>query len=218
MTAAQAQPPTLQPLLRSALAILKAAQENHYEITRTKLVKLLYFADLEAVENGGTPISGATWRWDNYGPYDHAVRRAEESAITMDVVYREELHFPDYVTHRLTLIEDIADPLPDESMEIVRSVVKTLGGHSAGVLKELSYTTPPMVEATAAGDRMVLLDLGQARRSKQAKALLDRHRRIRRSMPARFDDPGVGDELLEEMSGGLADLRGRVNAEELGDQ
>lgn len=218
MTTAQPQPPTLQPLLSSALAVLKAAHERQFEITRTKLVKLLYFADLEAVESGGTPFTGATWRWDNYGPYDHALRRAEETAITMDVVFREDVHVAEYTAHRLSLTEDIEDPLPKHSMAIVRSVVDRLGDQSPTALKNLSYATPPMVEATAAGDRSVLLDLGQARRSKQARALLDRHRRLRAAMPARSDDPGVGEELLEEMGGVMAELRGRVNREELSDQ
>jgi uncharacterized phage-associated protein len=214
MAAVQTQP--LQPLLGSVLAVLKAASEQEYEITRTKLVKLLYFADLAAVEGGDTAFTGATWRWDNYGPYDHALKRAENTVVEMELVHRDDQSGIDGGACTLTLVLDIEDPLNDEPMRIVRQVVSELGSKNAGALKRLSYQTPPMIEATTAGDRNVLLDLGKARRARQVKALLDRHRRLRAAMPARTDEPGVGDELLAEIDE-FAGLRGRVNAKELGD-
>jgi len=61
-----------------------------------------------------------------------------------------------------------------------------------------------------------ILDVNSAdaTRAEQAKAVIERHRRIRATLPKRTDDPGVGDELLAEMEG-LAPLRGRANAENL---
>lgn len=53
-----------------------------------------------------------------------------------------------------------------------------------------------------------------ARRAEQAKVVIERHRKLRATLPARTDDPGVGAELLEEMAA-LAPLRARVNAEHL---
>lgn len=212
----QTQP--LQPLLASVLAVLKAAQEHGHEITRTKLVKLLYFADLAAVEDGGTEITGATWRWDNYGPYDTAIRRAEDATVAMDLVDRDDRSKDyEYGSCHLELALHIDDPLPEPSMGIIRRVVAEHGDKHASWLRNLSYETAPMVEVTAAGDRQVRLDLSLARRSRQAKALLDRHRRLRAAMPTRQDDSGVGDDLLEEMQK-LAPLRGHVNAEELKEQ
>lgn len=212
----QTQP--LQPLLGSVLAVLKAAHEQGHHITRTKLVKLLYFADLAAVETGGTAFTGATWRWDNFGPYDTAIRRAEDVSVNMKVVDRDDQTRPyEYGTCHLKLALDIDDPLPTDSMTVIRSVLHEYGAKTASTLRDLSYKTPPMVEATAAGERMVLLDLSRARRAQQARALLDRHRRIRAAMPKRTDDPGVGDELLGEMAD-LAAVRGRVNAEEFADR
>ena len=215
--AAVQQPLPLQPLLRSVLAVLKAAEERGFTITRTKLVKLLYFADLAAVEGGETAITGATWRWDNFGPYDHALKRAENTAVDMELVDRDDQTAAEYGACRLQLVLDIDDPLPDAAMATVRRVVGRLGGQSAGALRDLSYRTPPMVEAETAGERGVLLDLSRARRARQARALLDRHRRLRATLPHRANDLGVGDELLAEMDE-LAGLRGRVNAEELEDR
>jgi uncharacterized phage-associated protein len=210
--------PSLQPLLGSVLAVLKAAQEQGHDMNRTKLVKLLYFADLAAVEDGGTPFIGATWRWDHFGPYDTAIRRAEDAGVAMRLVERDDRTRPyEYGACHLKLALDIDDPLPAETMEFVRHVVDEFGAKTAGALKDLSYETAPMVEATAAGDRKVLLDLSRARRARQVKALLDRHRRHRASVPRRVDDPGVADELLAEMRD-LAILRRRVNAEELDDE
>lgn len=212
------QPQPLQPLLASVLAILKAAQEHGHDITRTKLVKLLYFADLAAVEDGGTAFTGATWRWDNYGPYDTAIRRAEDATVAMGLVDRNDRSKDyEYGSCDLGLALHIDDPLPAPSMDVIRRVVADHGAKHASWLRNMSYETPPMVEAKAAGDRMVLLDLSLARRSRQAKALLDRHRRLRAATPSRQDDAGVGEELLEEMRE-LAAFRGRVNAEELTDR
>jgi len=112
---------------------------------------------------------------------------------------------------------DIDDPLPAESMRIIRRVVSLHGSKSASVLRKLSYQTPPMVEAEAAGDRNVLLDLSRARRVRQIRELLERHRRHRAAAPEQTDDAGVGDELLAEMRD-LAELRGHVNVTELGDR
>ncbi|HEX6467999.1 MAG TPA: Panacea domain-containing protein [Streptosporangiaceae bacterium] len=212
------QEPSLQPLLRSVLAVLKVAQELGHEMNRTKLVKLLYFADLAAVEGGGTAFTGATWRWDNYGPYDTAIRRAEDAGVASQLVDRDDrTRSYEYGACYLKLALDIGDPLPGELMELVRRVVRELGAKTAGALRDMSYKTPPMVEATAAGDHRVLLDLSRARRARQVKALLARHQRHRTGTPKRVDDPGVAAELLEEM-GDLAIFRGRVNAEELDDK
>jgi hypothetical protein len=123
----------------------------------------------------------------------------------------------DYGTCALRLALDIDDPLPPPTMDIIRNVVRDHGAKTASELKNLSYDTPPMVEATAGGECGVLLNLSLSRRAKQAQTLLQRHRHLWEDAPRRTDDPGVGQDLLEEMAE-LAALRGRVNAEELHDQ
>jgi hypothetical protein len=72
-------------------------------------------------------------------------------------------------------------------------------------------------EAKAEAERMLDQSDGDhvnARRAEQAKALLARHKKLRATLPARTDDPGVGDELLDEMAA-LAPLRAKVNAKYL---
>jgi len=42
-------------------------------LTRTALVKLLYFADLRSYERRGKAITGLRWIWHNFGPFSSEV-------------------------------------------------------------------------------------------------------------------------------------------------
>lgn len=207
-----------EPLVSAALAVLKAAREQGVEITKTKLVKLLYMADLQAVEAGGSQFSGATWRWDNYGPYDSAVARAELELAKSDLITRQDNRlFDDYGACVLTLSVDIDDPLPADSMAVVRDIVRRLGSKSATALKDMSYKTPPMIEAQAGGERGVLLDLGRVRRRKATRALIARARAQRARREPQATDPGAFDQILEELADSRDSIR-HANGKVLGDQ
>ncbi|WP_327044840.1 Panacea domain-containing protein [Microbispora sp. NBC_01189] len=206
------------PLIASTLAVLKAAREQGFEINKTKLAKLLYMADLSAVESGDVPISGATWRWDNYGPYDAALARAEYELADSRLIERRDGRLSDeYGPCLLTLLLDIDDPLPDDHMKIIRDTVRRYGGKTASALRELSYKTAPMMEAQVGGERGVLLDLSRARRRKQVKALLARAKARRAQRPPQETDPGVAEELLAELAANSESIR-RANEKVLGDQ
>lgn len=205
------------PLAGAVLAVLKAARELELEVTRTKLPKLLYLADLEAVESGRTPFTGATWRWGEHGPYDHALMRAEDWVVESELVERRDDRDVGYASHPLTLTVDIEDPLDAADMECVRDVVRSHGGKSATDLKRLSHETPPLVEAQAGGERGSLLDLNRARRRRQMETLLELFRSRRGARPPQRDDPGVGDVLEAEFRETRDSLR-RANAKTLDDQ
>lgn len=209
----------LHPLPASVLAVLMAAREQDHVITRAKLAQLLYLADLRAVEEGGTAFSGATWRRHHHGPHDQALVRAEDSVVeTLQLVDRSDRDRSfEHGAGTLRLVLDIDDPLDDPHMEIVRSVVAEFGGLSAGALGDLSSQTPPMVEAEAAGDLGVLLDLSKARRRRQARARIERARAARARGERQSRDAGVEQELRAEL-GAAADSLLRVNREVLGDQ
>ncbi|SFL02911.1 Uncharacterized phage-associated protein [Streptosporangium canum] len=205
------------PLAGAVLAVLKAARETHIEITKAKLVRLLYLADLDAIESGRTQFSGATWRWDDYGPYDHALVRAEEWVMESELVERRDTRSAEDGSHALSLTVDIEDPLNVADMECVRNVVRLYGGRSATGLKDLSYETAPMVEARAGGERGALLDLNRARRREQVAVLRERFRSRRGARPPQQDDPGVGDALVTEFLEARDGLR-RANAKILDDR
>jgi uncharacterized phage-associated protein len=216
MSAPFSQPP--DPLRSSVLALLKVAREQHCKISRTKLAKLLYLADLKAVEDGGTAFSGATWRWRDYGPYDNALLRAEANLVDAELAEREDArgeHPFGSCTLKLVL-DGIADPLPSEHMEILRTIVREHGHQSASTLKRLSYETPPMVEAQAAGDHEEILNLNRVRRAKQARELIARHERRRRARGHPVSDEGVEADLLSEHEA-MVELRRRANSKVLGD-
>jgi uncharacterized phage-associated protein len=206
------------PLVSATLAVLKAAREQGVEITKTKLVKLLYMADLQAVESGENQFSGATWRWDNFGPYDSALTRAEYELSNSNLISRrDDRLFDEYGACVLSLAVDIDDPLPAQSMQIVRDIVRRLGGKSATALKDLSYKTSPMVEAQAGGERGVLLDLSRVRRRKAVKSILARARARRATREAYEVTPGTYGELLTELAASRDSIR-RANGKVLGDQ
>ncbi|SEN89928.1 type II toxin-antitoxin system antitoxin SocA domain-containing protein [Nonomuraea pusilla] len=206
------------PLVSATLAVLKAAREQGVEITKTKLVKLLYMADLQAVEAGENQFSGATWRWDNYGPYDSALTRAEYELANSNLIERRDNRlFEEYGACVLTLAVDIDDPLPDDKMSIVRDIVRRFGGKSATALKDLSYKTSPMVEAQAGGERGVLLDLSRVRRSKAVRAVLARARAHRAAREPQETTPEAYGELLVELAASRDSIR-RANERVLGDQ
>jgi uncharacterized phage-associated protein len=209
------QPPA--PLVSAVLAVLKAAKEQGCEVNRTKLAKLLYFADLRAVEEGGTAFSGATWRWRNYGPYDNALMRAERIIVSADLAEITDERGDEGRACKLALtVDDLGDPLPDDHMAIIRAVVREYGREPASVLKNMSYRTAPMVEAQAAGDREVVLNLSRARRAKQAEELIARHQRQRDARGSRARDDGAAAAIATEYAD-LRDLRRRANAAALGD-
>ncbi|GAA4221611.1 putative phage-associated protein [Streptosporangium album] len=207
------------PLVSAALAVLKAAREQGFEITKTKLAKLLYMADLRAVEIGSVQFTGATWRWDNYGPYDAALAHTEYELADSELIDRNDSRLSDdsFGACVLTLVVDIEDPLPGESMQIVRDTVRRHGSKSSTALRDLSYKTPPMVEAQAGAERGVLLDLSRVRRRNQVKALLARAKARRPHRPLQENDPGVGAELLVELMTSTDSIR-RANGKVLGDQ
>lgn len=205
-----------EPLVASTLAILKAARERGFEINRTKLAKLLYLADLQAVEGDGVQFTGAAWRWDQFGPYDSALAHTERQLADTELVERIDDRLFDDGPCELILVVDIDDPLPDEQMQIIRDVVRRYGNKSAGTLRELSYKTPPMVEAQAGGERGVLLDLSRVRRRKAANAFLARARARRAQREPQARDEGVGEELLQELAAACESIR-RANEKVFGD-
>ncbi|MEV4378418.1 hypothetical protein [Streptosporangium sp. NPDC049644] len=205
------------PLASSVLAMLKVARELDVELTPETLAKLLYLADLDAIELGRTQFSGATWRWDDSGPYDHALTRAEDWVVESELVERRETPHADRDSYVLTVTVDIEDPLNVADMECVRNVVRLHGGRSVTGLEELSAETAPVIEAQVAGDRGVLLDLNRARRRQQVRARLERFRSRRAARPPVEDSPGVDDALRAEFLEMRAGLR-RVNAKMLDDR
>ena len=205
------------PLLRSVLSLFRVARDQGCVLNRTKIAKLLYLADLSAVEEGGVAFSGATWRWENYGPFDPAQYRVEDALVASKIIERTQDPHSPCGEIRLRLVEDVEAPLGPGSLTVLGEVVAEHGGRSAAQLRDLTYETAPMVQAQTDGERGVLLDLNRARRRKQYAALKERYRARAAERGPVESDPGVGEDLLAETAE-LAEVRRRANKKALGEE
>ncbi|WP_435108669.1 hypothetical protein [Nocardiopsis synnemataformans] len=205
------------PLLRSVLSLFRVARDQGHSLNRTKIAKLLYLADLSAVENGSVAFSGATWRWENYGPFDPAQYRVEDALVATGIIERTQDSQSPCGEVRLRLVEDIEAPLESVPLTVLGRTVAEHGGKSAAQLRDLTYETAPMVQAQSEGERGVLLDLNRARRRRQYAALKERYRARLADRGPVESDTGVGKDLLAEM-GETAEVRRRANTKALGEE
>ncbi|XKK40108.1 Panacea domain-containing protein [Nocardiopsis sp. ARC36] len=205
------------PLLRSVLALFRVARDQGHALNRTKIAKLLYLADLSAVEDGGVAFTGATWRWENYGPFDPAQYRVEDALVAAGIIERTQDPQSACGEVRLRLVEDVDAPLEPAPLTVLGRVLAQHGGKSAARLRDLTYETSPMVQAQSEGERGVLLDLNRARRRKQYAALKERYRARLADRGPVETDPGAAEDLLSEMAES-ADIRLRATMKALGEE
>lgn len=215
MTAALHPKSTSARTAAAYLAVLGLARARGYVITRLKIAKLLYLADLKAVEAGEDPVSGVQWKWLHYGPYHNSLLFLEDELLQAKIVQREpEPYYGGQVLRLLNEATTGYDMTPEE-MDILSSVVAEFGGLHATSLKDLSYQTAPMREAESRG-RGATLDLSLARPRPRLAGLAARMQSIIDRLPEQTNDPGVVEDLIEE-SAALARLRGQATRELLTD-
>lgn len=123
------------------MAVLDIAREYGYTVTRTTLAKLLFFADLESVKQGGEPVSGLEWRWRYHGPYDNTLLRIEDELVTR----RQIESVPYFETGRRLRVVPTRHDYPyveilgSEDLETIRLTVRKLGNYAAATIRDLSY-------------------------------------------------------------------------------
>ena len=112
-------------------------------MTRTKVVKLLYLADLRSVAVSGMARSGVLWRWWHYGPYCQSLKSVEDSLVGEGAVERESWRLSAYVTeYRLFARSDAATVLMrrgDEFLEHLGAVLEEHGHKNAKALTDVAY-------------------------------------------------------------------------------
>lgn len=194
------------------LAVLRLARKHGYIITRLKMAKLLYLSDLTAVREGHDPISGLEWRWLNYGPFDNTLQHLENELESSQAVERNE-YFGGYQIRLVT--DPTGYDMAPADMEFLERIVSEYGGLAATTLKDLSYQTPPMVDAMKR-ERGVVLDLSLARPRPKLGELRRRMSAVLRELPEQTLDPGVAREIQQEMNE-LAEARGRATGAILGE-
>lgn len=151
---------TLRGAPAALVAVLSAARAQGAVITRMKLAKLLYLADLRAIEQLGRPCSGVEWRWLHYGPFSKGLLAVEDDLVCAGVVERETReNFYGSVEYRLRLSRPVPVDVDAEFATIVEHVVLDYGNLAASSLRDLTYQTPPMIEAQREEAHGEVLDL-----------------------------------------------------------
>lgn len=177
------------------LAVLRLARERGYVITRLKMAKLLYLADLAAVRAGDEPVSGVQWRWLAHGPFNNALQFLENDLAERHIIQRDQY----YSGFQVRLVQDPPGyDMPPGEMAVLERVLSEYGNLAASSLKDLSYQTLPMLDAQERGPGVVL-DLSLARPRPRLKGLTSRMSAVLRRLPEQEADPGVFVEIEQEM-------------------
>lgn len=126
-------------------------------LTRTALIKLLYFADLRSYELRHRPITVLHWVWHLYGPFASAVYDVANLMNANDEL-KVDVRMTPYGNPEYRLSEGPAlgfyQVLDEEEQSILDSVLKEFGDFGPIKLRDLSYQTEPMQRVGARGDAL----------------------------------------------------------------
>ncbi len=129
-------------------AITYLLEKTRLPLTRTALVKLLYFADIRSYERRGKPLTGLRWIWHNFGPFSSEIydvlgdlEFADEVTIE---VRRNYYGSPEYRIHPGPAA-GYYQVLEESEQSILNDVVTEFSQIQAQRLAELSYYTAPML-------------------------------------------------------------------------
>ncbi|GAA1431363.1 hypothetical protein GCM10009616_18280 [Microlunatus lacustris] len=206
------------------LFVLSEASRRSLTITRTKIAKLLYFADLEAASEGEPQVTGITWKWLDHGPYNYALMHGENDLVRQQEISREPVVYPTGAKGYILHVVREGDRAPaKEAQERLIEVVEHYGHLAAVTIKDLAYQSAPMLKAQKGGERGVILDLELARPRVKLNALKAKYRKVLDSVDASPDDDDKSgldsDEAqadLINVSESLREARGRANRALLG--
>lgn len=135
-------------------------------MTRTKVVKLLYLADLRSAASEGQARSGILWRWWHYGPYCQSLRRVENALVDDGLIERNTSYVSADIEEAVLSAPHVSSPVSAEAPDFLAHLDAVLAEHgdkTAKALTEMAYETDPMIEATGTGDRGMLLNMPGAR-------------------------------------------------------
>jgi hypothetical protein len=159
------------------------------------MAKLLYLADLASVGAGDDPIPGIEWRWLQHGPFNNDLQYLENELVRRGVVKLDEY----YSGFQVRIVGDLPGyEMPAGELATLKKVIKEFGGLAASSLKDLSYQTPPMVDAQQRGQG-VILDLSLARPRPKLGGLSQTMSAVLARLPEQETDPGVFEDIRQEM-------------------
>jgi len=113
--------------------------------SRTKLVKLIYLADVEAKEKFGRTITGLTYIYHFYGPYAPEII---ETALEMDGDEIKEIYNPFFDRYEYIIGERGKEVgLSHEEIKVLDRIIKKYGKLGTNDIKEMAYNTDQMRSA-----------------------------------------------------------------------
>lgn len=212
--------PSLGTTERAYVTMLAEASRRGITMTRTKIAKLLYLADLELTRQRGHQATEATWRWLNHGPFDRDLvviegRLAESKVVEVTKTHNYFLS-PEYRIEAGRAAEDV-ELLDGSARRVVANMVEAFGKLTPSALAKLTYSTEPMLKARELGEREVELDMDVVLPppSEEAKSALERLRKAASELTMEEASPEAMDALEEEIDA-FGELRRRANRELLG--
>ncbi len=150
----------------SMQALVRLAGDHGVHMTRSKVVKLLYLADLRSVASDGKALSGILWRWWHYGPYCQSLRKVEDRLVADGVIERNTSRLSTDIEEAVLSASRTSADVSAQAGDFLahlEAVLEDYGRHTARSLTDMAYDTVPMLEARRVGERGVLLDMHEAR-------------------------------------------------------
>jgi uncharacterized phage-associated protein len=138
-------------------AITLVVENSPRTLTRTGLVKLLYFIDLRSWEQWRQPLTGLNWTWHYYGPFSEEIAEVmgdmEASGELTIAAHQSYFGTPEY---QIELGDEAAlyPALSPDEEQLLKQVVSEFGQYPASTLARLSYQTDPMETVERRGDRL----------------------------------------------------------------
>src|SRR5438874_10485389 len=134
-----------------AYVVRAFAQRQLGQLTRTKLVKYLYLADLTAADAGHRPITGVTYKSYYFGPYAPEILRSAESQtshIRRSALQRSDgapyytyepgpvtLRFPDLSARERQTLDEVLDTYGRLALrDLLQKVYETKAYRSAQMM------------------------------------------------------------------------------------
>jgi uncharacterized phage-associated protein len=183
---------TLRGAPAALVAVLAAARAQGAIVTRTKLAKLLYLADLRAVEELGGPRSGVEWRWLHYGPFSRLLLSVENDLVSAGIVERDSTeNYYGSAEYRLRLSREVPVDVDAQFALIIENILLQYGDLAASTLRDLTYQTSPMLEAQRESARGEVLDLLTSRPVPEIAPVLERFQGILDTLETQTDEGDI---------------------------
>lgn len=130
-------------LVQTILSLLRKAGSRG--LTKTQLIKLVFFVDLEACRSGSGPITNCSYRTDQYGVVDYGIWSAAEELAEDGIIKRANVRdYHDHTTYRVILASDKYGDTADNIDEITSLVWGRYGDRTAAQLGSITKTLVPM--------------------------------------------------------------------------